>query len=55
LKILVKGAANLNKHIIIIAGLGKVGNMIARVLEAEGMEYIVIDVDESKEKKKWEK
>jgi CPA2 family monovalent cation:H+ antiporter-2 len=49
LKIMEKGAADLNKHII-IAGFGKVGNMIARVLEAEGINYIAIDIDETKVK-----
>ncbi|WP_316355054.1 monovalent cation:proton antiporter-2 (CPA2) family protein [Candidatus Trichorickettsia mobilis] len=38
------GARDLVNHII-IAGFGKVGKMIARVLEAEGLNYIVLDVN----------
>jgi CPA2 family monovalent cation:H+ antiporter-2 len=50
LKIIEKGSADLNNHII-ISGFGKVGNMIARVLEAEEINYIAVDIDESKVKK----
>jgi CPA2 family monovalent cation:H+ antiporter-2 len=49
LKIMEKGAADLNQHII-LGGFGKIGNMIARVLEAEGINYIAVDIDEAKVK-----
>jgi CPA2 family monovalent cation:H+ antiporter-2 len=49
LKTMEKGSADLNNHII-IGGFGKVGNMIARVLEAEGINYIAVDIDEAKVK-----
>lgn len=38
------GARDLAKHVI-IAGFGKVGKMVARVLEAEGINYIALDVN----------
>lgn len=39
-----KGAMDLTQHVI-IAGFGKVGKMVARVLEAEGINYIVLDIN----------
>lgn len=39
------GARDLANHVI-IAGFGKVGKMVARVLEAEGINYIALDVNE---------
>ena len=39
-----KGARDLTNHVI-IAGFGRVGKMVARVLEAESINYIVIDVN----------
>ena len=39
------GARDLAKHVI-IAGFGKVGKMVARVLEAEGINYIALDVND---------
>lgn len=38
------GARDLTNHVI-IAGFGKVGKMIARVLEAEGINYVALDVN----------
>lgn len=38
------GARDLANHVI-IAGFGKVGRMVAKVLEAEGINYIALDVD----------
>lgn len=39
------GARDLNNHVI-IAGLGNIGKMVAQVLEAEGVSYVVLDLDE---------
>ena len=39
------GAKDLANHII-IAGFGKVGKMVARMLEAEGVNYIALDVND---------
>ncbi len=39
------GARDLANHVIIV-GFGKVGKMVARVLEAEGINYIALDVNE---------
>jgi len=38
------GARDLANHVI-IAGFGKVGKMVAKVLEAEGINYIALDVN----------
>ena len=38
------GARDLANHVI-IAGFGKVGKMVAKVLEAEGVNYIALDVN----------
>ncbi len=43
-QILEVGARDLINHVI-IAGFGKVGKMIAKVLEAEGINYIALDVN----------
>lgn len=40
-----KGARDLTQHVI-VAGFGKVGKMVARVLAAEGVNYIAIDINE---------
>jgi CPA2 family monovalent cation:H+ antiporter-2 len=45
LQIIEYGARDLANHVI-IAGFGKVGKMVARVLEAEGINYIALDVNE---------
>jgi len=39
------GARDLANHVIIV-GFGKVGKMVARVLEAEGINYIALDVND---------
>lgn len=39
------GARDLANHVI-IAGFGKVGKMVARVLEAEGINYIALDISD---------
>ena len=39
------GARDLANHVI-IAGFGKVGKMVARVLEAEGINYIALDIND---------
>lgn len=39
------GARDLANHVI-IGGFGKVGKMVARVLEAEGINYIALDVND---------
>lgn len=44
LQIMESGARDLTKHTI-IAGFGKVGKMVARVLAAEGIHYIALDVN----------
>ncbi|MGI4752886.1 MAG: cation:proton antiporter, partial [Janthinobacterium lividum] len=43
------GARDLTNHII-IAGLGNIGKMVARVLEAEGTSYVILDLDEDRVK-----
>lgn len=45
LQIMEYGAKDLANHVI-IAGFGKVGKMIGRVLEAEGINYIAVDVND---------
>lgn len=44
LRTLEQGVRDLTQHII-IAGFGKVGKMVARVLEAEGINYIALDIN----------
>lgn len=44
LQIIQNNARDLTNHII-IAGFGKVGKMVARVLAAEGINYIVLDLN----------
>ncbi len=44
LNTLENGARDLAQHVV-VAGCGKVGKMVARVLEAEGINYIVIDLN----------
>lgn len=46
LKSLTSGAVDLKEHVI-IAGFGRVGKMVARVLEAENINYIAIDLNEA--------
>ncbi|WP_253308299.1 MULTISPECIES: cation:proton antiporter [unclassified Rickettsia] len=41
------GARDLTNHII-IAGLGSVGKMVARVLEAEGTSYVILDLNDER-------
>ncbi|MFP3120929.1 potassium transporter [Rickettsia sp. R2] len=43
------GARDLTNHII-IAGLGNTGKMVARVLEAEGISYVILDLDDDRVK-----
>ncbi|BAK97114.1 glutathione-regulated potassium-efflux system protein kefB [Rickettsia japonica YH] len=43
------GARDLTNHII-IAGLGNTGKMVARVLEAEGISYVILDLDDERVK-----
>lgn len=43
--IIEKGVRDMNNHVI-IAGFGKVGKMVARVLSAEGVNYIILDLNE---------
>lgn len=45
MEIIERGARDLTNHII-IAGFGSVGKMVALVLEAEGINYIALDVNE---------
>lgn len=45
LQIMEYGARDLANHVI-VAGFGKVGKMVARVLEAEGINYIALDVND---------
>ncbi|WP_342637909.1 cation:proton antiporter [Orientia tsutsugamushi] len=45
LQIIEQGARDLTNHII-IAGFGRVGRMVANVLEAENIRYIAIDINE---------
>lgn len=44
-KSLTSGAIDLTEHVI-VAGFGRVGKMVARVLEAENINYIAIDLNE---------
>ncbi|MGC0372263.1 MAG: hypothetical protein DGJ47_000972 [Rickettsiaceae bacterium] len=39
------GARDLKNHVI-IAGFGKIGKMVARVLEAEGINYVALDIND---------
>ena len=39
------GARDLANHVIVV-GFGKVGKMVARVLEAEGVNYIALDIND---------
>ncbi len=48
-QIIERGARDLTNHII-IAGLGNIGKMVARVLEAEGTSYVILDLDEDRVK-----
>ncbi|MCC8368977.1 MAG: cation:proton antiporter [Rickettsia endosymbiont of Oxypoda opaca] len=41
------GARDLTNHVI-IAGLGSVGKMVARVLEAEGTSYVILDLNDER-------
>lgn len=41
------GARDLTNHII-IAGLGSIGKMVARVLEAEGISHVILDLDDDR-------
>lgn len=43
------GVRDLTNHII-IAGIGNIGKMIARVLEAEGVSYVILDLDDDRVK-----
>ncbi|HJD55975.1 MAG TPA: cation:proton antiporter [Rickettsia endosymbiont of Pyrocoelia pectoralis] len=43
------GVRDLTNHVI-IAGLGNIGKMIARVLEAEGVSYVILDLDDDRVK-----
>jgi monovalent cation:H+ antiporter-2, CPA2 family len=45
LRLVEVGTRDLTNHVI-LAGFGKVGKMIARVLEAEGVNYVALDVNE---------
>lgn len=45
IQLLEYGAKDLAKHVI-IAGFGKVGKMVARVLEAEGINYAALDIND---------
>lgn len=45
IQIMEYGAKDLANHVI-IAGFGKVGKMVGRVLEAEGINYIAVDVND---------
>jgi CPA2 family monovalent cation:H+ antiporter-2 len=45
LQIIEYGARDLTNHVI-IAGFSKVGKMVARVLEAEGVNYVALDVND---------
>ena len=45
MEIIERGARDLTNHVI-IAGFGSVGKMIALVLEAEGINYIALDINE---------
>lgn len=44
LQIMKVGARDLANHVIIV-GFGKVGKMVARVLEAEGINYVALDLN----------
>ncbi|MCP5369451.1 MAG: cation:proton antiporter [Rickettsiaceae bacterium] len=43
-QIIERGAQDLTNHIIIV-GSGKIGRMVAKVLEAEGVNYIALDIN----------
>lgn len=43
-QIIEMGARDLTNHII-IAGFGRIGRMVAKVLQAEGVNYIALDID----------
>lgn len=45
LQLIELGAHDLTNHVI-IAGFGKVGKMVANVLEAEGINYVALDVND---------
>ncbi|RYE06367.1 MAG: potassium transporter [Rickettsiaceae bacterium] len=45
LQIIELGARDLTNHVV-VAGFGKVGKMVANVLEAEGINYIALEVNE---------
>ncbi|NRB10958.1 MAG: cation:proton antiporter [Rickettsiaceae bacterium] len=45
LQIIEYGTRDLASHVI-IAGFGKVGKMVARVLEAEGINYVALDIND---------
>ena len=47
LKIMEKGAADLNNHVI-LAGFGEVGKIVARMLNAETINYIIVDIQANK-------
>ncbi|MDX1917450.1 MAG: cation:proton antiporter [Rickettsiaceae bacterium] len=47
--IIVKGTRDLSNHVI-IAGFGSVGRMVARFLEAEAVNYVVIEINPDKAK-----
>ena len=47
LQIVEKGSADLNHHII-LAGFGEVGKMVARMLNAETINYIILDINPDK-------
>lgn len=42
-----KDVADLSNHVIVL-GFGKVGQMVARILEAENVNYIAVDIDTEK-------
>lgn len=48
-EIIERGARDMNNHII-IAGFGTVGKMIARMLDAESINYLIIDINGDKAK-----
>ncbi|AIL66106.1 Glutathione-regulated potassium-efflux system protein KefC [Rickettsiales bacterium Ac37b] len=43
-EVIYKGISDLDNHVIVI-GFGRVGKMVARLLEAENVNYVAIDVD----------
>ncbi len=46
LKVIEDGVRDLTKHVI-LAGFGKVGKMVARVLEAQSVNYIIVDINDA--------